>query len=246
MLSRAGVTRERTNATNLGKLGLRQVEGRHARVRECRRGSGCAPLRPMRRRSRSTLPMAGARSPPMPSAPWQPPQRTSKRCRPAASESAPPVKTSVPKFSGTWFGSRLTTQVGCQQRKCGAAIRRRAFDAIEVGAPFRAGLDGGTADRAQRDARGGIPDVGGFVDARGSGPPGAPGLSRSFHDRGRWPDRSNRRWARFRIRDSGGCWSNRRPGTFRPRRGPRAYCEGPRPVRHLAPAGRHSILCTGN
>src|SRR2546423_14991413 len=27
------------------------------------------------------------------------------------------VKTMVPKCSGTWLGSRLTTQVGCQQRK---------------------------------------------------------------------------------------------------------------------------------
>src|SRR5262252_3906225 len=28
------------------------------------------------------------------------------------------VKTSVPKCSGTWFGSRLTTHVGCQHMKC--------------------------------------------------------------------------------------------------------------------------------
>ncbi len=64
---------------------------------------------------------------------------------------------------------------GLPTEEMAALVRRRAFDAIEVGAPLRAGRDGGTADRAKRDAGGGIPDVGGFVDARGSGPPGPQG-----------------------------------------------------------------------
>src|ERR1022692_3153866 len=50
------------------------------------------------------------------------------------------------------------------------------LDAIEICAPLRAGLHGPATDRAQRDARGGIPDVRRFIDARGGGPSGAPGL----------------------------------------------------------------------
>src|SRR6266850_2863563 len=35
------------------------------------------------------------------------------------------VKIKVPKFSGTWLGSRFTTQVGCQHMKwrCGSSPR---------------------------------------------------------------------------------------------------------------------------
>src|ERR1017187_10467794 len=55
-------------------------------------------------------------------------------------------------------------------------IRPLALDAIEIRAPLRAGLHGPATDRAQRDARGGIPDVRRSIDARGGGPSGAPGL----------------------------------------------------------------------
>src|ERR1035437_5488954 len=55
-------------------------------------------------------------------------------------------------------------------------IRPLALDAIEICAPLRAGLHGPATDRPQRDARGGVPDVRPFIDARCGGPSGAAGL----------------------------------------------------------------------
>src|ERR1035438_10252793 len=56
-------------------------------------------------------------------------------------------------------------------------VRPLALDAIQIRAPFRARFHGSATDRAQRDARGGIPDVRRLIDARGGGPSGAPGLA---------------------------------------------------------------------
>src|SRR5712671_2668472 len=49
-----------------------------------------------------------------------------------------------------------------------------AFDAVQIHAPARAHFDGLRADRCERDAGGGVPDVRLLVDTRSRLPAGAP------------------------------------------------------------------------
>src|SRR5438477_12831116 len=63
---------------------------------------------------------------------------------------------------------------GLPAQEAPSGIGSFAFDAVQIHAPARARFDGIRADRRERDAGGGVPDVGLLVDTCSRLPAGAP------------------------------------------------------------------------